>query len=341
MKGISDKTDLSRIFIYGPSQHKKSWWAGTAAEAGFNVLVANGDKPAKIYHMLSKEAQERMNIINVVGEYNFTELVIRLLRRKEPVLWNITGGHTAKKYDPRDEFFEIDLTRLDENWVFVLDSWTAISTTLVERHTEENGIDLTDAESKDLFNQYTSMYMLADWIISQLKKLPCHVIVIGHPDIWEKAAKNKSDTRQASYKLEFVRTQPVSISRPHASKLVKNFTDCFRFRMIGNQFKIDSSSQADADGGSTTVPPDLYNWDDLKFPAYCKLAGIPTPITRGIDRVSDLGCKYYPRANLIPIDPVPATEPVAEEKPKVPPVLSATPINAGKSLATLFQKKGG
>jgi len=134
---------LIHALIYGESQRKKSWWAAAAAEAGFGVLVLNGDKPATIYRQLSRSAQSRIRIVNVFNKYNFAYLVADLLRGGK-VYWDIQEskkgiiGLLEKTHD----HFLIDLSKMNKKIVVIVDSWTAIASCVVDRLAIERKIDL-------------------------------------------------------------------------------------------------------------------------------------------------------------------------------------------------------
>ena len=54
-----------RLLLYGPAKTKKTWLAGTAAEAGFNVLLLDNEQGAGILRNLSPEARKRIYRIDI------------------------------------------------------------------------------------------------------------------------------------------------------------------------------------------------------------------------------------------------------------------------------------
>lgn len=325
--GVEEKTDLLRELIYGESGTKKSWWSGAAAEYGFNVLVLNADKPARIYNQLTAGAQARLRVVNVTGDYNFADLIARLLKGNQNTYWDTHAGtRVSKPENVTHGYLALDPWKLTRDWVCVVDSWTALATAAIHRVAEDKDRDLSEIDKIEP-DHYGPTGLFLDWAIERLKHLPCHLIVIGHPDVWEKRKIGKDG--KWGKEIEFVKTQIVSSSRPHAKKMARNFTDVFRFKLIGNQFYVDSSSSSEYDGGSTTVPPNNYKWELMQFSDICKAAGILPPS----GDISDAGCRYIPPGaaiETIPIETV-VGKPVLQSQPTTKP--------AGNLLNLL--KKGG
>src|SRR3546814_9796778 len=65
---------------------------------------------------------------------------------------------------------------------------------------------------------------------SIIQKMPCHVIVIGHPDEYQKKKMPDRSTQrsvsEADMEIEWTRMIPKSSSKPHGLTLGKFFTDC-------------------------------------------------------------------------------------------------------------------
>lgn len=283
---------LLRELIYGLSGRKKTWWAGAAANAGFNVLVLNGDKPATIYRQLPEAAQSRIRIVNVFNQFHYADLVARFLRG-DKIWWDITAGTKAivgmQKSD--HDHFLLDRSKLDKNTVLVTDSWTGLAQSAVQKISEDKKIDLSELEKIE-WNLYGPTGMHLTWMLEQFKKLSCHLIVIGHEDVYEKHKKG-SDGKPLP-DIEFTMVQPVSVSRPHAQLLPKYFTDTLWFHMVGISNYISSESTSERVCGSTTVAPNNYPWEKLQFIDLCKAAGIPLPE----GEIPFAACEYIPAGTL-------------------------------------------
>src|SRR3546814_5734060 len=65
---------------------------------------------------------------------------------------------------------------------------------------------------------------------SFIQKMPCHVIVIAHPDEYHKKKMPDRSTQrsvsEADMEIEWTRMIPKSSSKPHGLTLWKFFTDC-------------------------------------------------------------------------------------------------------------------
>lgn len=266
---------LLRELIYGLSQRKKSWWAGAAANAGFNVLVLNGDKPATIYRQLPEAAQSRIRIVNVFSQYHFADIVARLLRG-DKIWWDITASTKAivGMQNPAHEHFVLDFGKLTKSDVVIVDSWTALSQSAVHKISEDKKIDLSELDKIE-WNLYGPTGMHLTWMLEKFKKILANLIVIGHEDIYEKHKKGPDGKPLSD--IEFTKVQPVSVSRPHAQLLPKYFTDTLYFYMVGISNYISSEATSERDCGSTTVPPKTWKWEELQFKDLCIAAGIPLP----------------------------------------------------------------
>lgn len=314
---------LLRILAYGESGRKKTWWAARAADAGFNVLYVNSDKPSTIIKQITPEGRKRIREIECITTYNMSEFFARFFNRSS-ITWDDTDGKVVSRMDnPEHSYFVIDRTKLTNSDVLIVDSWTGLSTATLHKLADEKTIDLSEVDKID-WGLFGATGLFHNWLLEQLKKLPCHVIVIGHADTWEKNKKGKDGKLLPD--IEFSRVQPVSSSRPHAKTMAKFFTDTLFFTMIGNQNKIDTTSMADRDSGSTNFPPKMYNWDDLQFVDICKVAPAFIP-----DGAQDMPGVIYYRPGEAPIQAPPAGNKTLAATPA-----TATPLSGG--LAGLLKK---
>src|SRR5690348_6188615 len=182
---------LLRVLIYGDSQRKKTWWAASAGEAGFNCLVLNGDKPATIYRQLSPAAQSRIRIVNCLSDnYNFSNLIAGLLKYRK-FFWDIDDSKKAVMGMEKKthSHFQINLDKLTNNDVLILDSWTGLVNGTVRRLSVDLNVDLSEV-SKIEWNLYGPSGLFLNWVLGELGQLPCHVIVVAHADTWEKQKKD-------------------------------------------------------------------------------------------------------------------------------------------------------
>lgn len=274
-----------RVLAYGPAKTKKTWWAGKAAEAGFNVILIDSDNGAHILNNIAVEARHRITHVKTVGETEDSsipaEFMTRLLTGR-PFLWDEDAKAVAATVEMHKEehtHYFIDLKKLTMNDVLVIDSWTKVSNSLIYRWFIENNIEFTGIIRAKETNQRTHRGMfgwtrqMATWMTNQLLTLPCHVIVIAHQTVYE---KRKVD-EQGREVVEWSRTQPISTSGPHAMQMGVDFSEILYFSRAMQFFKIDSAGETLREGGCRFVPPKSYSWEELQFVDICKIANSPIP----------------------------------------------------------------
>lgn len=278
MAKLTDKIEegkmLLRILAYGPAKSKKTWWAANAAVSGFRVHILDGDNGWQILKNIPKEAQERIEVIDLVDKTKQAVFAVALtqLLKDGKLLWDEEKKVSAK-LKPADATVQLDLGELNHEDILVIDSWTALVWSLVMRYAKENGVDLSNPEKADR-DFYGWGNSLTKWMLNQLQSLPCHVIVIGHATVYEKYSKDGKT-------LEAQRRQPISTSGPNAMMMASKFSDILYFSVKGSSFKIDVDGDNDKDGGSRGLPPKVYNWEDLQFKDVCAAYGIPLPTGGG------------------------------------------------------------
>lgn len=268
---------LLRLMFFGPPKTKKTWLAGTAAEAGFNTILLDIDHG---YHILlnnlDEAAMKRLTLIECrdsLTQANASVFMSKFLKsgkvwfdekQKKPVL--------LPQY-LNDDCIELSMEKhLSSNTVLIVDSWTRLVASIAFQYAKENNIDLSDAEKTE-WDGYGWAGRLASWMLEKLAELPCHVIVIGHRTVYEKYKGTGRDR-----KLDWVREQMKSVSGPHSMTLGDKFSDIFRFASASSiRTTVDTRPGKDVEGGSRIVPPNQYDWDKIKFKQICELGGIHLP----------------------------------------------------------------
>ena len=263
---LTDKDNaLLRIMLYGNAKQRKTWWAGAAAmQPELSVLFLECDGNYGILRNLPTEAQQRIKLIDIKDTLTNATAIefMTYFLRATPFTWDEKEKRRLVMSDsPNATAF--DASKLTPDTVLVIDSWTALVNSIALRFALENNIDLSDA-TKPEWEGYRWCGALANWILSQLKALNCHIIVICHADIYEKRTTKMVHGKEKTI-VEFTRTQAKSISYKHAMQLPKNFMDILYFYTQGHQVKIDTNIATDRDGGCVTAPPGVYNWEDLQF----------------------------------------------------------------------------
>lgn len=232
---MAASTQLIKALVNGVEKAGKSTWAAEAAEAGFNVLYLDGDVAAATIGQLSPGAQARIFYMDVsddlVGtlDANMIQIVADLFSSTNYV-WNDSQRkrYSIKGYEPTDEVWEIRPALFDHRWVIVIDSWTTLSYSALLAKAQDLGEDIANVEriGREVYsgtgNRLTN-------ILTVIQKAPCHVIVIGHPDEYQKK-KAPDKTRVGAMKetdmeIEWTRMVAKSCSRPHSLTMGKFFTD--------------------------------------------------------------------------------------------------------------------
>lgn len=274
-KGNESLHQPLRHMLYGVAKSRKTWWSLTAAEHGFRVILLDGDKGGHIVKQLSPEAQARVNIVNcadTLSDSKFARFIARLLA-DETLIWDDTdNARVLMKPNSEHSFARLKVSELGLNDVLVLDSWTALSWSTKFQYSIEQNIDLADAEKTE-WGGYGWSANFLDWVIGQLKSLPCHVIIVCHQDIWEKTREVKRGGRKEQ-EVVLVRTQPISSSRPHGHKIAKDFTEVlyFYYKEGGSDVWVSNKSEYGRDGGTRTIELD-DKWENVRFLDLLKAAG--------------------------------------------------------------------
>lgn len=272
---LSSNPPLLRMLFYGSPKTKKTWLAGTAAEAGFNTILLDSDHG---YHILLKNlsnaAKKRLMVIESRDELKkatAAEFTTRFLK-----LGNVTFNEQTRKVVLNakaidENCIQLNVDRhLNKNTVLIVDSYTALVRSIVFRYAIEQKIDLTDPSKTD-WDGYAWCGSLASWMLEKLSKLPCHIIVIGHKTVYEKRAKDQKT-------IEWTRQQIKSTSGPHSMTIGDMFSDILYFENVSSSMtKISTRADKDMEGGSRMIPPNIYDWNKLQFKDICAFAGINLP----------------------------------------------------------------
>jgi len=268
--------DLIRAFIYGPAKTRKTMWAMLAAEAGYNVVLIDADDGSIIIKQIPEKLWPQINIIRVVDDFDrsVAALFMTLLLKGEPFYWDEQRKmrcQATSSIRPENSYYYLDINNFNRSTVFVVDSWTALKTSLINRYGMEKKIDVSDPDAlEDRWGFYQYLDYICNWMLAQLHALPCHLIVVGHEQYYEKF-KGKGKARI----LVSSRTQPQSVSGPHGQKVAKDFGEIMRFTISAGTTKIDTRSHVDRDGGCRVIPPKEYDFKDLQWRHVCQFAGLP------------------------------------------------------------------
>ncbi len=281
------KPIVVKAIVIGPGKGGKTHWATMAAAAGFNVLYLGGDVGKPTIRNLPIEARRRIYPIHAndtmdggVKDSRFINTVTDFTTAIT-FKWNDTQQRVAKKDDPEgDTIWEIRPARMDHTCVLIFDSWTALCESMMTRAAVANSVDMDTASVSEMRNVWQPSGMTASRILQVIKALPCHVIVIAHPDEYEHKIKPAGTTtpigriKEGDLILEYVMKIPKSTSRPQSLQMSKNFTDVLWFEIndSGTQRYINARLDAHRISGSTWT--DRKSADtDYKFANLVKASG--------------------------------------------------------------------
>ena len=256
---------LLRTLIWGKDKTKKTWWACKAAEAGYNVILIDGDDGSTITQKLPLEAQEKILIVDAVNSTKavFARFMATFMRPGQEFLWDEQEKvsipiKTTRK--PDHSYIYFCPTKFTANDVVIIDSWTALAASTQLQYATEQDIDLTAIEKEgDQFALLGFQSRFLDYCLNNLHALPCHVIVIGHETVYEKWEGKGKDRKMVSSQV-----QPISSTGPQGMKLGKHFNDVLHFSKLSDlAYRIDAGGDKDRSGGSRTLEPKKYDWKEV------------------------------------------------------------------------------
>ena len=274
---------LPRIMLLGYERTKKTWWAGTAAEAFFSTVVIDGEDGFQTLRKINAEARKRINVIHAHDQTKTPQMCMFMtfLLRGDRFFWDNTLRQRCFQevhIVPDHDYTLVDASALNKNCVLVVDSWKTYSWSVAWRYCLENGIDLSEAEeAANRQEHYRYSGNLLNWAIQQLKSLPCHIVVICHKTVYEKMKQERRGNKIIRTP-EWQRVIPVSSSGPHGVQLGTHFSDILQFRLKAlENIEISTQSLPDETSGSRIIPPGTYDWIDLPYWKMCEHAGIKLP----------------------------------------------------------------
>ena len=274
-----EEADFARIMAYGPPGVRKTWWATRAAELGFNVILADLDNGYKITRQLSPEARKRVFRIDMRapndGYENCGAMALsHALNGNACYFDEETRKYTPRtKLDPEREYVHLDFSKLTPRDVLIIDSWTIFVQQLgLVGRSVLDPIKIAKFEWDD----YAKIRLVLDHVLSNMKRINCHIIVIGHSETNAKRKKNAGEKEKPETAIEQIRLQPASATRAHGELLANAFSDVLYFE-IPNTIQgttIDTSGTVDFDAKSRSLAPKIYKFADLDFSPFVAPAHI-------------------------------------------------------------------
>ena len=265
-----ENTDLARLMLYGPPGSRKTWWAGMAAELGFNVILADIDHGHKILRQLSPEARKRIFHIDMRapddGYANCGSAALAYAMNGAVTFYD----EETRRYVPKNKidvdrtYVQLDLSRMSNCDVLVVDSWTA----MVQQLGLLSAVIIDPTKlNKFEWDDYAKMRLVLDHFLAGAKKSNGHIMVIGHTDTYAKRKKDAAEKAKPEDAIEQIRTQPYSVTRAHAETMANNFSDVLYFEisssMVGTT--ISTKGDVDFDAKSRSIAPTSAPFTKLQF----------------------------------------------------------------------------
>ena len=260
-----------RALLYGQAMTRKTWWALRAAEEGFNIIYWDFDANYQVANNLSEEARDRISIIDarLPGETvdnNGALLLAKCLEASTNLLYDEQTRRyvAASKVEAEKEYLKINLYATGPHDILVIDTWTALQTALIR--TQKTIVDPTMVAKLE-WDDYNKLRLLDDIMLDNIRRLPCHVVVIGHEETYAKKRPDANPQGKPHEIIESVRQQVSSASRAHGETMPAKFTDVLHFsvKTQGGPTTLSTRGSTEVDAGSRRFAPGNYAWDKFKF----------------------------------------------------------------------------
>lgn len=236
---LDTEKQFVKLLLVGESKAGKDYYAFEALKANFNIIMLDGDvgRQTLAAMPLTREEKHQAYIFPVNDRPDkgimatFFAEAFNCMKMRKAMLWDETTqailGRTAEIPQDR-ELWEFDLRKMTSRDVLVIDSWTAMAWSAALDYATATGLDLADmAQADQTF--YQSVGNRLNKFLMVIQGLPCHIIVLAHPDVYEQLKKPKGgtirDTKQKDMIIVNTKRIPKSISKPHGATMGKFFTD--------------------------------------------------------------------------------------------------------------------
>ena len=247
----NQKAQLVKALVIGDGKCGKTDWAARAAAAGFNVLYLDGDVGAQTVanlakdssHPVSHEAMQRIFLLPIHDQiqsngmgFEMSSFFRDFTTERRQLIWNDTQQRVFSRIkdgdSSPDEIWKITPSAMNEDWVLVVDSFTALAQSSLHWGAEELGIDLGEID-KAMRDKMRDIYRIVGEKLTQyltiIRSLRCHVIVIGHPIEFTKTKKPDNVTirnaKEQDFKILWTKMLPKSVTNNHSLTMAKFFTD--------------------------------------------------------------------------------------------------------------------
>lgn len=238
-----DNPPLLKLLLGGDSKDGKNWYAALAAIDNLNILHLDGDVGSQTVGkmvregVLTRDQASRILILDMKDkvlagerEPTFWDDMFAFISATKGFMWNDRDGRTAIRTKDHDvELLKIDTTKLDHNTLLIIDSWTALTESIMMKCAGEAGIDLMSATMSDMRPIYQGSSLRATEMLRIIRSLPCHCIVLAHPDEYQhKVApegKKVGAVSERDLLIAYTKKIPKTTSKPQGLQMGKYFSD--------------------------------------------------------------------------------------------------------------------
>lgn len=233
------ENQFCKLLLIGDGKLGKTYYAGLPARDGFKVLYLDGDvgRQTILSGQFPAAARENIYLMDVqdrvdggVIDHNFADFMVQFTTNIK-LIWDDTNSKVASRRSDlsKSEVWELFPARLDAGWVLVIDSWTSLVQSVLQWAAREHGVDLSNADSPQMRPVYASAGMKLTQFLVVIRSIRCNVIVIAHPDEYQKMTKptgqKVKDIKETDMVVEWTKLIPKSSSKPHSLTMSKYFTD--------------------------------------------------------------------------------------------------------------------
>lgn len=260
---LDSTKQLVKLLLIGFSKAGKTHWCLEAANAGYNIILLDGDVARNLLPQPHFDKGRGLiayfGIGDTVAHSVMGQTTLAMKNSvASPYLWNDSEG---RKLAPSDELVETSVTSIQINKlchrdILVIDSNTALVHSFIKAYCLMNGIQMsTLAEASVALRRdmYQAVGQKLSDIYCTIQAAPCHVVLLAHPAEMEKKKKPDGSTGVVKEKdmiTEYTRLIPKSVSNPHGMTLAKHFTDVVWIEVGHMQARwIDGRAHKDKDGG--------------------------------------------------------------------------------------------
>jgi hypothetical protein len=233
-----ESSGLIKLLLIGDGKIGKTHYAGMAAMAGFNVVYFDGDVAMPTLRSLPIEARKRIYAFDIrdsllAGGRDAKCLESMLEFIKEPrFIWNDSKQklYSKKSAEVGDAIWTLRPGKMNHDVVFVMDSWTSFSESVMLAWANDAGVDMMDNKITEMRDGYRIGGLKSTQMLAAIRSLRCHVIVIAHPDEYTHTTKPtgksmKEASRENDLIVDWTKMVPKSTSKPVGFSMSKYFTD--------------------------------------------------------------------------------------------------------------------